>query len=222
MTKRKLERFEECKSFTNLFQFGFFDLKDDFRLKGKWNKEYFGNENPIVLELGCGKGDYTVSLGRRNADKNYIGIDSKGARLWRGCRTAIDEGLGNVAFIRSHIEWIERLFAPGEVSELWITFPDPQPRKPRKRLTSPRFLDHYSGVLKPTGNIHLKTDNYSLYAYTLEVIYDLGHSLHYDTPDLYNNPPRNEATEIQTFYEKMFLCQGVKITYLRFSLNSGK
>ncbi len=219
MTKRKLERFEECKTFDNLFQFNYFDLLQDFRLKGNWNGNYFKKAGPIVLELGCGKGEYTVNLAIKNPGVNYIGIDSKGARLWRGCRSAIDNQLDNVAFIRTHIEQIEQIFAPGEVSEIWITFPDPQPSKVNKRLTSPRFLNRYHKILAPGSLIHLKTDNVPLFKYTLNVIKSEQHELIFKTDDLYANNTENAASSIQTFYEKIFLGQGLKITYLCFRLN---
>lgn len=188
-------------------------------MKGNWRKDYFKNDNPIVLELGCGKGEYTVNLAIQNPSINYIGIDSKGARLWRGCRNSIDNQLDNVAFVRTHIEQIEQLFAPGEISEIWITFPDPQLRKERKRLTCPRFLKHYRNILATDSLIHLKTDNIPLYDYTLRVIRSAGHKLLFHTNDLYGDDVQDVASSIQTFYEKMFLEQGMKITYLRFRLN---
>jgi tRNA (guanine-N7-)-methyltransferase len=220
LAKNKLEKFRECKTFTNLIQVGYFDLLKDYPLKGHWAKKYFRNQNPIVLELGCGKGEYTVSLAERTKDKNFIGIDNKGARLWRGCKTALEKNLANVCFIRTRIELIERLFASNEISEIWLTFPDPQPRnsKENKRLTSPRYLTHYKNIMVPEGIIHLKTDNTALFEYTLETIEKHKHSLLFHSFDLYGLNLNDEASSIQTFYEKMFLEQSVNIKYLRFKL----
>ena len=159
MGHHKLQRFAENLTFPNLFQVGFDQLEQEgFALKGKWH-EHFGNDNPITLELGCGKGDYTLALARIHPDRNYIGVDIKGARLWRGAKTAVEEPLNNVAFIRTRIELIDRFFAEGEVSEIWITFCDPQPKKPNKRRTAPRFLDTYARFLAPQSIMHLKTDS---------------------------------------------------------------
>jgi tRNA (guanine-N7-)-methyltransferase len=220
LAKNKLERFEECKTFPNLIQAGYFDLLKDYPLKGKWSEKYFENNHPIVLELGCGKGEYTVALAEKNRQINYIGIDNKGARLWRGCKNSIEKKLSNVCFIRTRIEQIERLFAPGEISEIWITFPDPQPRSSResKRLTSPRFLAHYKNILQPASIIHLKTDNTGLFEYTLETISNQGHELLFHSFDLYGLNLDDAASSVQTFYEKMFLEQGIPIKYLRFRL----
>jgi tRNA (guanine-N7-)-methyltransferase len=220
LAKNKLERFEECKTFPNLIQAGYFDLLKDYPLKGKWSEKYFENNHPIVLELGCGKGEYTVALAEKNNQINYIGIDNKGARLWRGCKNSIAKNLSNVCFIRTRIEQIERLFAREEISEIWITFPDPQPRSSResKRLTSPRFLSHYKNILKPASIIHLKTDNTGLFEYTLETISQEGHELLFHSFDLYGLNLEDAASSVQTFYEKMFLEQGIPIKYLRFRL----
>lgn len=219
MAKKKLERFEECKTFPNLIQAGYFDLLKDYPLKGHWAEKYFHNDHPIVLELGCGKGEYTVSLATKDKGKNYIGLDNKGARLWRGCKNAIENGLENVCFIRTRIELIERFFMHSEIDEIWITFPDPQPgSRERKRLTSPRFLAHYSNILKPGSIIHLKTDNLPLFEYTLETIRDQGHRLLFHSSDLYGMNLNDDASSVQTFYEKMFLEQGTSIKYLRFTL----
>jgi tRNA (guanine-N7-)-methyltransferase len=220
LSKRKLERFEECKTFPNLIQAGFFDLMEDYPLKGNWASKFFSNNYPITLELGCGKGEYTLALAKKNPEKNFIGIDNKGARLWRGCKNALEQQLGNVGFIRTKIELIERFFAPGEISEIWITFPDPQPRSSRelKRLTSPRFLKHYAAILNPGSIIHLKTDNTPLFEYTLEVVRDYGHELLFHSFDLYGLDLEDDASSVQTFYEQMFLAQDMKIKYLRFSL----
>lgn len=219
MGHHKLEHFAENLTFANLFQVSFEQLQHDgFDLCGRWH-EYFGNTHPITLELGCGKGDYTVALARLHSDRNFIGVDIKGARLWRGAKTATDEQMSNVAFIRTRIEMIASFFAVDEVKEIWITFPDPQPKKAMKRLTSRRFLDLYSRFLQPGGLIHLKTDSQELYEYTLdEVIRADGHTLLFNTKDLYQSSYDGEAKLTQTFYEKMYLAEGKPITYLQFQL----
>lgn len=178
------------------------------------------NPHPIFLELGCGKGEYTVGLAQKYPERNYIGVDIKGARMWRGAKTALEEKLANVAFVRTQIGSIRDYFAPQEVSGLWITFPDPHSAQARqnKRLTSARFLNFYRPILKSDAVIHLKTDDTGLYEYTLEVIASQGHRLHFSTADLYLEAPEQEAAGIQTFYEKMWLEQGKKIKYLQFSL----
>jgi tRNA (guanine-N7-)-methyltransferase len=220
MTKRKLQRFAENYTFPNMFQPSFQELLDGFTWKGNW-KGFFGNDNPIILELGCGKGDYTVGLARVNPDKNYIGIDLKGARMWRGCKQSQEENLKNVAFIRNHVQNIRQFFAPGEVSEIWITFPDPQPRESRehKRLTAPRFLNIYRQVLVEQGLLHLKTDNQELFDYSLGVIAEYQHILHYATHDLYREEGQEVAKMVQTFYEQMFLAEGKSICYAEFCLS---
>lgn len=225
MGHHKLERFAENLTFPNLFQVSYEMLKEEgFALRGKWC-EHFGNDNPITLELGCGKGDYTISLARIHPDRNYIGVDIKGARLWRGAKTGCEEQMGNVAFIRTRIELIEQFFAPDEVSEIWITFPDPQPKKEFKRLTCERFLGYYKHFLKPGSPIHLKTDSLELHEYTRdEVIGPAGYRVEYATSDLYATPAADhpeigcllEAQMTQTFYERMFLAEGKPITYIKF------
>ena len=228
MGHHKLERFAENLTFPNLFQVSFETLQQEgFSLRGGWCG-YFGNENPITLELGCGKGDYTIALARLHPDRNYIGIDIKGARLWRGAKTGIEEQMRNVAFIRTRIELIEQFFAPDEVSEIWITFPDPQPKKEHKRLTSERFLGYYKHFLRPGSPIHLKTDSQELHDYTRnEVIPNGAYRIEYATTDLYATPAAahpeipclTEAQMTHTFYERMFLAQGKPITYLKFFIN---
>ena len=217
MAKHKLARFAENLTFKNLFQLSFEQLAEHgFELRGKWN-EFFGNDNPIVLELGCGKGEYTIAMARQLPERNYIGVDIKGARLWRGAKTSNEEKMTNVAFIRTRIEMIDRFFAPGEVAEIWVTFPDPQPKKPNKRLTSQRFLSLYGHFLRPGAPINLKTDSRELYDYTLdEVIPAGGYTVEFATPDLYASGYGGMAVAVQTFYESMFLGQGKPITYLRF------
>ena len=221
MGHHKLQRFAENLTFPNLFQVGFEQLEQEgFALRGRW-QEHFGNRNPITLELGCGKGDYSLALARIHPDRNYIGVDIKGARLWRGAKTAVEEPLTNVAFIRTRIELIDRFFAEGEVSEIWITFCDPQLKKPNKRLTAPRFLDTYDRFLVAGGIIHLKTDSQELYEYTLdEVLSKRPCSVLCSTNDLYNMPGEYvEAKLTQTFYEKMYLAEGKPITYIQWKTN---
>ena len=228
MGHHKLERFAENLTFPNLFQVSYEMLKEQgFALRGRWNS-FFANDNSITLELGCGKGDYTVALARIHPDRNYIGVDIKGARMWRGAKTSNEEQMHNVAFLRTRIELIEQFFAPEEVSEIWITFPDPQPKKEMKRLTSERFLSYYKHLLRPGAPIHLKTDSQELHDYTLnEVIPAGGYRVEYATQDLYATPAADhpeipslqEAQMTQTFYERMFLAEGKPITYLKFYLS---
>ncbi len=225
MGHHKLERFAENLTFPNLFQVSYEMLKEEgFPKKGKWH-EHFGNNNPITLELGCGKGDYTISLARIHPERNFIGVDIKGARLWRGAKTAVEDNMQNVAFIRTRIELIENFFDADEVSEIWITFPDPQPKKEFKRLTCERFLNYYKHFLQPGSPIHLKTDSLELHEYTRdEVIAPAGYRTEYATANLYATPADQhpeipclrEAQMTQTFYERMFLAEGKPITYLKF------
>ena len=223
--KNKLQKFEENKSFDNLFQYSYERIMaEGFPLKGRWRDGFFHNGNPIVLELGCGKGEYTVGLARAHRDINYIGIDIKGARMWRGLTQAREEGLANVAFIRARIDQIEHFFAPGEVDEIWVTFPDPHPgegeRNARHRLTSPEFLQRYRKIVKPDGILNLKTDSPIMYEFTLhEVIEKQGLPLLYASDDLYANDDVLEVKSIRTFYEQMWLDQGLTIKYLRFRIN---
>lgn len=222
----KLEKFEDFKSFSNCTFLPFEKISEGHPLKGKWRTEQFHNGNPIVLELGCGKGEYTVGLAKNNPDKNYIGVDIKGNRIWTGAREALDKKMQNVAFIRTRIDFIEHCFDKDEVDEIWITFPDPQPNKPRerKRLTNPLFLNRYFKFLKPGGLIHLKTDNTGFYEYTLEVVADQGLELIWSTADLYENNPsgQRELTEIQTYYENLFSSKGEKIKYCCFRRKSAE
>lgn len=223
--KNKLQKFEENKSFDNLFQYSYERIMaEGFPLKGRWREEFFHNNNPIVLELGCGKGEYTVGLARAHRDINYIGIDIKGARMWRGLTQAREEGLTNVAFIRARIDQIENFFGPDEVDEIWVTFPDPHPgegeRNARHRLTSPEFLQRYRKIVKPDGILNLKTDSPIMYEFTLhDVIEKQGLPLLYATDDLYANDDVLEVKSIRTFYEQMWLDQGLTIKYLRFKIN---
>lgn len=225
MAKRKTHKFAEVSTFPNVLQpIKAQYLRDGFDLKGNWASSFFENNNPIVLELGCGKGEYTIALAQKYPDKNFIGIDIKGERIWRGSKTALEENISNVAFLRIPIEMVELFFAASEVSEIWITFPDPQPNKPRikKRLTSPAFLERYAKLLKPSGIIHLKTDSAPLFDYTLETIKDNGHHLQIETHDLYHSMVSGDVLETQTHYENLFLKKGIPICYLRFLLEQKK
>jgi tRNA (guanine-N7-)-methyltransferase len=217
MSKNKLARFAENLTFGNLFQHTQFDMtKEEFPLQGKWRRSYFHNDNPLVLELGCGKGEYTVALAQRMPNKNYIGIDRKGARLWRGCKDALELQLSNVAFIRTQITQIEYYFSKNEVDEIWVTFPDPQPKKDWHRLVSPNYVhNYYKKILKHGAVIHLKTDSRMLYKYLLEEIETEKWQLITNIEDVYKTD--NEIlTEIQTFYEKHWLASGEIISYIAF------
>jgi tRNA (guanine-N7-)-methyltransferase len=218
----KLQKFAEVEAFPNCFAFHFMELQNGFKMRGKWHEEFFRNDHPLIIELGCGKGEYTVGLARAHRNRNYIGVDIKGNRIWTGARQALDEQLTNTAFLRTRIDFIDHCFAPSEVSEIWITFPDPQPQKnrARKRLTHPMFINRYRKFLKAGGLVHLKTDSTSLYEYTLEVIRQEKLNLHFNTSDLYLNCPagRKELTTIKTYYENLFASKGEKIKYVCFSL----
>lgn len=215
MGKDKIRRFAEIATFSNVFQ-----LDEGKAFKGNWAGNYFKNSKPLVLELACGKGEYAVSMARLFPDKNFIGIDYKGNRIWRGAKTALEDKVNNVAFLRIQIEHIQDYFAPGEVSEIWITFPDPQPQisREKKRLTSNRFLENYRIILKPDGVLHLKTDNDEFYEYTAQKIDELGLKLHINTTDLYNSEFVDEVLAIKTYYEKKYLAHDKNINYLKFSL----
>ena len=221
-SKNKLKRFKENETFKNLFQPTRNELiNGQFSLKGKWKELYFKNNNPIVLELGCGKGEYTLGLSNLYPNKNYIGIDIKGARIWRGAKTAINEEKNNIAFIRMQIELIHNVFAAGEVDEIWITFPDPQIKNKRSkhRLTNSTFLKKYKQILKENGIIHLKTDSEFLHGYTIGLLQGMEFPILYAHHDIYNNTNTpEEVVKIQTFYEKQFLEKGKPITYLKFQL----
>lgn len=219
MGKNKLQRFAEMETFDNVFQPTHKEVwEKNYHLKGNWNKEVFKNDNPIVLEVGCGKGEYSVGLARKFPNKNFIGIDIKGARMWRGAKTAIEEGLNNVGFIRTKAELLESIFEKGEISEIWITFPDPQMKKVRKRLTGTRFLKLYSNLLSDDGIIHLKSDSNFLYEYTSYVIKENALAVDVDTNDLYNSGKADDILSIRTFYEQQFLDRGIPIKYLKFKL----
>ncbi len=219
MGKKKLVHFQENLSFPHLFQPTYNDLHPGFSLRSKWHERFFGNAQPLTVELGCGKGEYTVGLASRYPERNFIGIDWKGARLWRGCKSVEEQDLKNVAFIRSQVGHIENIFAPGEVTEIWITFPDPQVKKERLRLTAPGFIDKYRNILAPGGTIHLKTDDPFFYAYTLDVVRENNHKLLWTTDDLYHAGGHEDLVSIQTFYETRWLEMGKKICYLKFQLS---
>ncbi len=223
MAKRKLQRFAENETFNHFFQPGWEELSAGFSLHGKWNSDFFENNNPVIIEVGCGKGEYTVELAKKYTAKNFIGIDKKGARMWRGAKTSDEEKHSNVAFVRVRAENIGKVFGEAEVDEIWITFPEPQPNSPRhsKRFTSPEFIERFKKILKPGGIIHLKTDNDMFYDYTLDVINENGHTLLYNTNNLYLHPDEPEVkdvVDVQTHYEKIWLEQGLTIKYLRFRL----
>jgi tRNA (guanine-N7-)-methyltransferase len=219
--KRKLARFAELETFSNVVQPKLEEIiNDNYPLKGNWAAGYFKNQNPVILELGCGKGEYTIGLAEKYPQINFIGIDIKGDRLWRGGKTSIEKGLENVAFLRLPIENISFLFAENEVSEIWITFPDPQPNKPKtkKRLTSPAFLERYQKIIKPKGIIHLKTDNAGLFEYTVEVLKERNHSVLFITRDLHDSDITDDILSIRTYYENIYLKKEVPICYLNFTL----
>jgi tRNA (guanine-N7-)-methyltransferase len=222
-SKNKLKRFKENETFSNVVQPSREQLlQGDFPLKGQWWSAFFKNDNPLVLELGCGKGEYSVGLAQRYPDKNFIGIDIKGARFWRGAKTALEEELPNVGFLRIQIELIEWAFATNEVDEIWITFPDPQIKykRTKHRLTNMKFLGRYKKVLKPEGVVHLKTDSEFMHGYTLGLLHGLNKEVLYANHNVYKlegSPP--EVTDIQTFYESQYLEHDKAITYIRFKIN---
>jgi tRNA (guanine-N7-)-methyltransferase len=221
-SKNKLKRFNENETFNNVLQPSREEaVSGNFALKGKWNEDFFKNDKPIILELGCGKGEYTVGMAERYPEANYIGIDIKGARFWRGAKTAVEGGLNNVAFLRTQIELIEYFFADGEVSEIWITFPDPQIKykRTKHRLTNSEFLQRYKRVLKADGVVNLKTDSEFMHGYTLGLLHGQGHEVLYANHNVYRNEGAPEiVTAIQTFYEQQYLEIGKAITYIRFKI----
>ena len=221
-SKNKLKRFKENETFANVFQPTREEVVGgEFPLKGKWRSDFFKNDNPVVLELGCGKGEYSVGLAKLNPNKNFIGIDIKGARFWRGAKTAIEENMGNVAFLRTQIELIEHCFAKDEVDEIWITFPDPQIKykRTKHRMTNAEFLENYKKVLKPNGLMHLKTDSEFMHGYTLGLLHGAGHEVIYANHNVYKNEGApEEVTSIQTFYEGQYLEINKAITYIQFRI----
>jgi len=227
MAKRKLQHFAEMKTFDCVFEPSNDEmLSGDYHLRGRWKKFYFCNDNPITLELGCGKGEYTIELARKYPERNFIGIDVKGARLWRGSKTAETDQLPNVAFLRTKIEFINTFFAPGEVSEIWLTFSDPQPkdRKGTKRITSEIFMDRYSKLMCSPKIVHIKTDSNILYKKTMESLEKVNHTMLEHTTDLYGEDwnsfsrEQQEILAIKTFYEQKWLAEGSNIHYLKIAL----
>ncbi len=220
-SKNKLKRFKENETFANVIQPTREEVTGDFHLKGKWNS-FFKNDNPIVLELGCGKGEYTIALAKKNPNKNFIGVDIKGARFWRGAKTAIEDEMNNVAFIRTQIELVDMIFAENEVDEIWITFPDPQIKykRTKHRLTNTDFLKRYYHILKPDAFVNLKTDSEFMHGYTLGLLHGEGHEVLHASHDVYRlKSSPEEVTETQTFYEQQYLEKGKPITYIKFRLN---
>ena len=224
MGKNKLARFAENKTLPNVFQPTRDEALNNFHLKGKWRSEVFKNHNPIVLELGCGKGEYSVGLAKAFPEKNFIGIDIKGARFWFGAKEAVENNLKNAAFLRTQIELVDYFFAENEVDEIWITFPDPQIkyRRTKHRLTHPDFLARYQRILKPGGIIHLKTDSEFLHGYTLGYLQGAGHEIITAHHDIYGAPEYEPGTpllrDVRTYYEELFSAKGKTITYIKFRL----
>lgn len=219
--KDKIRKFRENEGFKCLIQPTTDEmLWKEHPLKGRWNEEIFHNDHPIILELGCGKGEYTTNLSEAFPENNYIGVDIKGARLWKGAKYVTEHNIPNAAFLRTRIELVDSIFAPGEVSEIWLTFSDPQPAKPRKRLSSQLFLERYAKFLKPEGTLHLKTDSDLLYESTVEVVKENGHRLIIADDDIYGSGLHERIPELQikTFYESMFLAEGKTIKYVEWKL----
>jgi len=221
-SKNKLKRFKENETFENVLQPTREEVvSGEFQYKGKWNSNFFKNNNPIIVELGCGKGEYTIGLAERNPNINYIGIDVKGARFWRGAKTAVETGMNNVGFVRTQIELIENIFSSHEISEIWITFPDPQIKykRTKHRMTNSDFLKMYKRILKPEGVVNLKTDSEFMHGYTLGLLHGEGHEVLYSNHNVYKNEGSpSEVTEIQTFYENQYLEINKAITYIRFKI----
>ena len=220
MGKNKLAKFVEMERFENVIQVPYKKLQqENFYLKEKWATQFFENENPIILELGCGKGEYTVELAEKNPNKNFIGVDIKGARMYIGAKQALDKNLKNVAFLRTNIEIINQFFGDDEVAEIWLTFPDPQMKKTRKRLTSTSFLNLYKQFLKTDGIVHLKTDSNFQFTYTSALVHLNEFEILAETDNLYESEILNETLQIKTFYEKQWLSRGITIKYIAFKLS---
>ena len=225
MGKDKIRKFAENKTFNNVIQPTREEVMSNFLYKGNWKEKFFKNDNPIIVELGCGKGEYTVGLAKYFPNKNFLGIDIKGARFWRGAKTATEQNISNVGFLRVQIELIEYVFSIGEVDEIWITFPDPQIKykRTKHRLVNPIFLDKYKKIMKEEGTIHLKTDSEFLHGYANGLITGMGYKVLSSHHDIYGAPEYevpSYVSEIKTFYEKMFLNEGKPITYLNFKLKT--
>jgi tRNA (guanine-N7-)-methyltransferase len=221
MAKNKLEKFAEMADFANVVQPAEL-MVQNFEYKGKWSADFFHNSNPITLELGCGKGEYTVALSKVYPSMNFIGVDIKGARIWKGAKQALEDNITNAGFLRTRIDMIDNFFGAEEVSEIWITFADPQPKKQNKRLTSAYFLNLYRKFVKQGAVINLKTDSRLLHFYTLELLKANNIEPIFHTDDLYGSPLPDENLGIKTFYENMFLQEGKRITYLKFSMDINK
>ena len=223
MAKNKLQRFAEMKKMNHVFEPELEDVKNGgINYKSKW-KEFFGNDNPITLELGCGKGEYTVGLARRNPDRNFIGVDIKGARMWVGAKQAEEENLKNVAFLRTKVDFIDAFFDKNEVQEIWLTFSDPQPAKPRKRLTSRIFVERYQNILDKEGWVNLKTDSDILFEFTEEQIEEFAYPSDFLSWDVYKDLEKlpsklAEIMTIKTHYEQLFTDKGFKIKFTRFKI----
>ena len=226
MGKGKLAKFADMETYGNVFQYPYSVVSDvPFAMRGHWREQYFHNENPIILELGCGKGEYAVELAKANPNCNYIGVDIKGARMWTGATRALQEGIENVAFLRTNIEIIDRFFGEDEVQEIWLTFSDPQMKNPRKRLTSTYFMERYRRFLTDGGIIHLKTDSNFLFTYTTYMVEKNHLPVEYRTEDLYSNSQSSilnpQLFSIQTYYESMWLARGISIKYMKWQLPHG-
>ena len=219
MGKGKLQKFADMREYPNVVEHHF-SIADatPFPMRGNWGKEFFGNDNPIVIELGCGRGEYTVGLARRYPDKNFIGVDIKGARMWTGATEAIRDGLKNVGFLRTNIEIIDHFFAPGEVSEIWLTFPDPQMKKHTKRLTSSLFLQRYRNIMVPDGIVHLKSDSNFMFTYTRYITEVNKLPVVSCIEDIYADGEAVEPLDIKTYYEQQWLSRGINIKYISFRL----
>jgi tRNA (guanine-N7-)-methyltransferase len=219
MGKGKLQKFADMREYPNVVEHHF-SIADatPFPMRGNWGKEFFGNDNPIVIELGCGRGEYTVGLARRYPDKNFIGVDIKGARMWTGATEAVRDGLKNVGFLRTNIEIIDHFFAPGEVSEIWLTFPDPQMKKHTKRLTSSLFLQRYRNIMVPDGIVHLKSDSNFMFTYTRYITEVNKLPVVSCIEDIYADGEAVEPLDIKTYYELQWLSRGINIKYISFRL----
>ena len=221
MSKNKLAKFAEMETFANVIQVPYRQLNNDaFYLKGNWANSLFDNNNPVILELGCGKGEYTVQLAEKFPDQNFIGVDIKGARMYTGAKEAIQKNLKNVAFLRTNIEAVDRFFSKGEIAEIWLTFPDPQMKKTGRRLTSGCFLERYRQILYADGIIHLKTDSNFQFTYTSAIVHLNQFEILAETDNLYESEILNDTLNIKTFYEKQWLSRGITIKYLAFRLNA--
>lgn len=219
MSKGKLAKFADMASYPHVFEYPYSAAEEvPFDMRGRWGEMFFGNDRPIVLELGCGRGEYTVGLGRLFPEKNFIGVDIKGARMWSGATESLRAGMKNVAFLRTNIEIIDRFFAPDEVSEIWLTFSDPQMKKATKRLTSTYFMERYRKFLVPDGLIHLKTDSNFMFTYTRYMTEENKLPVEFMTEDLYHSGLVDDILGIRTYYEQQWLDRGLNIRYMKFRL----